>query len=192
MNCPNSTHLDQFALVGGVHLPSSSPALGFIPLGFLHLGLMDFVFFWWCFLFLPRFCSASLRAFAWSATLFSTHMLQTAGYTVCSKRNHFNRPRWISLVSFSLRGWLVKNRTRFPIVPTAQSWVYPSFFSPSHGWIGWHPTASPLFWLVPTSTWLVSITNSSPIRLWPRSLTACLLGDGIAQSPSSFLSVRPQ
>jgi len=41
----NSTPRYEFALGGGVHLPSSSPALGFIPLGFLHSGLMEFVFF---------------------------------------------------------------------------------------------------------------------------------------------------
>jgi len=41
----------------------------------------------------------SFRASAWSATLFSTPMLQTAGNTVCSKRKHFNRPRSISLSS---------------------------------------------------------------------------------------------
>jgi len=42
---PNSTPRYEFALGGGVHLPLSSPALRFIPLGFLHSGLMDFVFF---------------------------------------------------------------------------------------------------------------------------------------------------
>jgi len=113
-------------------------------------------------------------------------MLQTAGYTVCSKRKHFNRLRLISLLSFSLRGCLVKTRTGFPIVSTAQSWVYPSFSSSSHGQIGWHPTASPLSWLVPTTTWLVSITSSLPFGLRPRSITACLWEDGIAPSPSSF------
>ena len=185
----NSTPLYEFALGGGVHLPSSSPALRFIPLGLLHSGLMDFVFFWWCFLFLPRFCSTSLRALARSATLFSTAMLQTAGYTVCSKRKQFNRPRSISLLSFSLRGCLVETRTRFPIVSTAQSWVYPSFFSFSHGRIGWHPTASSPSWLVPTTTWRVSITTSSPFGLWPQSITACLWEDGIALSPCSFRGI---
>jgi len=89
-------------------------------------------------------------------------MLQTAGNTVCSKEKHFNRPRSISLFSLSLRGCLVKTRTRLPIVSTAQSWVYPSFSSSPHGRIGWPPTASSPFWLVPTTTWLVSITTSSP------------------------------
>jgi len=89
-------------------------------------------------------------------------MLQTAGYTVCSKREPFNRPRLISLLSLSLRGCLVKTRTRLPIVSTAQGWVYPSFFSSPYGRIGWHPTASSPFWLVPTTTWLVSIATSSP------------------------------
>jgi len=117
------------------------------------------------FLFLPRFCSASLRAVARSATLFSSLMLQTARYTVCCKRKPFNRPRSISLLSLSLRGCLVKTRTRLPIVSTAQSWVYPSFSSPPHGRIGWHPTASSPFWLVPTTTWLVPITSSSPFGL---------------------------
>jgi len=42
---PNSTPRYEFALGGGVHPPLSSPALRFIPLGFLHSGLMDFVFF---------------------------------------------------------------------------------------------------------------------------------------------------
>jgi len=41
---PNSTPRYGFALGGGVHIPLSSPALRFIPLGFLHSGLMDFVF----------------------------------------------------------------------------------------------------------------------------------------------------
>ena len=189
---PNSTSRNEFALGGGVIPPLDYPSLRFIPFGLLLSGLMDFVFLWWSFLFLPYFCSASLRAFARSATLFSTPMLQTARYTVCSKRKHFNRPRLISLLFFSLRGCLVKTQTCFPIVSTAQSWVYPSFFFSSHGRIGWHPTASPLFWLVPTTTWLVSTTTSSPFGLWPRSLTACLWGDGIALSPSSFLSLRPK
>jgi len=73
-----------------------------------------------------RFCSASLRAAAQLATLSLTPMLRTAGNTVCSKRKHFNRPRSISLFSLSSRGCLVKTRTRLPIVPTAQSCVYPS------------------------------------------------------------------
>ena len=121
-----------------------------------------------------------------SATLFSTPMLQTARYTVCSKRKHFNRPRSISLLSFSLRGCLVKTRTRFPIVPTAQSWVHPSFYSSLHGQIRWHPTASPPFWLVPTTTWLVSTTTSLHSGLErPGSIGACLWEDGIALSPSS-------
>jgi len=118
-------------------------------------------------------------------------MLQTAGYTVCSKRKPFNRLRSISLLSLSLRGCLVKTRTRLPIVSTAQSWVYPTFSSSSHGRIGWHPTASSPFGLVPTTTWLVSITTSSPVGLRPRSITACLWEDGIALSPSSFSSVLP-
>jgi len=42
---PFSTLRHELALGGGVHLPLSSPALRFIPLGFLHSGLMDFVFF---------------------------------------------------------------------------------------------------------------------------------------------------
>ena len=138
------------------------------------------------FLSLPRICSASLRAFAWSATLFSTPMLQMAGNTVCSKGKHFNRPRSISLFSLSLRGCLVETRTRLPIVSTAQSWVYPSFSSSPHGRIGWHPTASLPFWLVPTTTWLVSVTTSSPFGLRPRSITACLWEDGIALFLSSF------
>jgi len=54
-------------------------------------------------------------------------MLQTAGNTVCSKGKLFSRPRSISLFCLSLRGCLVKTRTRLPIVSTAQSWVYPSF-----------------------------------------------------------------
>ena len=144
-----------------MHLPSSSPALRFIPLRLLHSGLVDFFFFWWCFLFLPLFCSASLGAVARSATLFSTPMLQMAGYTVCSKREHFNRPQSMSLFSFSLKGCLFRTPMCFPIVPMAQSWVYPSFSSSIYGRLGWHPTASLLFWLVPTTTWLVSITASS-------------------------------
>jgi len=90
----------------------------------------------------------------------SMPMLQTAGYTVCSRRKYFNRLRSISLLSFSLRHCLVKTRTRFLIVSTAQSRVYPSFSSSSLGRIGWHPTASLPFWLVPTTTGLVSITTS--------------------------------
>ena len=42
---PNSTPRYGFALGAGVHLPLPSPALRFIPLGFLHSGLLDFVFF---------------------------------------------------------------------------------------------------------------------------------------------------
>ena len=42
---PNSTPRPEFALGRGVHLPLSSPALMFIPLGLLHSGLMDFIFF---------------------------------------------------------------------------------------------------------------------------------------------------
>jgi len=113
-------------------------------------------------------------------------MLQTAENTVCSKGKHLNRPRSISMFSHFLRGCLVKTRTRLPIVSTAQSWVYPSFSSSPHGRIGWHPTATAPFWLVPTTTWLVSITTSSPVGLRPRSITACLWEDGIALSPSSF------
>jgi len=117
-------------------------------------------------------------------------MLQTAGYMVCSKRKPFNRQRSISLLSLSLRGCLVKTRTRLPIVSTAQSWVYPSFSSASHGRIGWHPTASPPFCLVPTTTWLVSTTTSIHSGLErPRSIGACLCEDGIALSPSSFWSL---
>jgi len=120
-------------------------------------------------------------------------MLQTARYTVCSKRKHFNRPRSISLLSFSLRGCLVKTRTRFPIVPTAQSWVHPSFYSSLHGQIRWHPTASPPFWLVPTTTWLVSTTTSLHSGLErPGSIGACLWEDGIALSPSSFWGLPTQ
>jgi len=119
-------------------------------------------------------------------------MLQTAGYTVCSKRKPFNRPWSISLLSLSLRACLVKTRMRLPIVSSAQSWVYPSFSSSPHCWIGWHPTASLPFWLVPTTTWLVSITTSSPFGLRPRSITACLWEDGIAVSPSSFWGLPTQ
>jgi len=89
-------------------------------------------------------------------------MLLTAGYTVCSKRKPFNSLRSISLLALCLRGCLVKTRTRFPMVSTVQSWVYPSFSSSSYRRIGWHPTASPPFWLVPTTTWQVSITTSTP------------------------------
>ena len=42
---PNFTPRYGFALGGGVHLPSFSPALRFIPFGFLNIGLMDFIFF---------------------------------------------------------------------------------------------------------------------------------------------------
>jgi len=42
---PNSTPRYEFALGGGGHHPLSSPALRSIPLGFLHSGLMDFIFF---------------------------------------------------------------------------------------------------------------------------------------------------
>ena len=42
---PNSTPNHEFALGGVVYPPLSSPPLRFIPLGFLHSGLMDFVFF---------------------------------------------------------------------------------------------------------------------------------------------------
>ena len=106
---------------------------------------------------IQRLLSVSLRASTRSATHFSTPMLQTAGYTVCHKRKDFNWPQSISLLCFSLRGCLVKTRMLFPIVSTALSWVYPSLPSSSYGQIGLHPTASPLFWLVPTTTWLVSI-----------------------------------
>jgi len=120
-------------------------------------------------------------------------MLQTAGNTVWSKGKHFNWPRSISLYSLSLKGCLVKTRTRLLIVSTAQSWVYPSFPSSPHGRIGWHPTASSPFWLVPTTTWLVSTTTSlhSGI-LRPRSIGACLWEDGIVLSPSSFLGLPTQ
>jgi len=101
-------------------LPSGLSLWAFFTMG------DGFRLLWWCFLSLPRFCSASLRAFARSATLFSTPMLQTAGNTVCSKGKHFNRPRSIALFSLSLRGCLGKTRTRLPIVSTAQSWVCPS------------------------------------------------------------------
>jgi len=119
-------------------------------------------------------------------------MLQTARYMVCSKSKHFNRPLLISLLSFSLRDCLVKTRTHFPLVYMQQSWGYPSSFSSPQGWIGWHPTAPPLFWLVPTTTWLVSITTSLPVGLKSRSITACLWGDAIALSASSFLSPLPK
>jgi len=85
-------------------------------------------------------------------------MLQTAGYTVCSKRTHFNMPWSISLFSLSLRGCLVKTRTRFPIVSTAPDCVYPSVFCSSRGRIAWHPTASPLF-LAGTHNYLAGIHN---------------------------------
>ena len=97
-----STPSYDLALGGRVIPPLHSPSLRFIPLGLLHSGLMDFVFFWWCFLSLPRFCSASLRALARSATLSSPPMLQTARYTVCSNRKHLNRPWSISLFSLFL------------------------------------------------------------------------------------------
>jgi len=162
---PNSTTIYVFALGGGVIPPLCFPSLRFIPLGFLLSGLMDFVFVLMMFpLPAPRLLCLAL-SFARSATLSWMPLLQTAGYTVCSKRKHFTRPRSISLLSFSLRGCLVKTQTRFPIVSTAQSWVYPSFSSSSRARIGWHPTASPLSWLVPTTTWLVSITTSSPLGL---------------------------
>jgi len=41
----NSAPRHEFALGGGVHLPLFFPALRFIPLGFLHSGLIDFVCF---------------------------------------------------------------------------------------------------------------------------------------------------
>jgi len=113
-------------------------------------------------------------------------MLQRAGYTVCRKRNPFNRPLSISLFCLSLRGCLVKTRTRLPIVSAARSWGYPSLSSCPHCRIGWHPTASSPLWLVPTTTWLVSITTSSPFGLRPRCITACLGEDGIALFLSSF------
>jgi len=120
-------------------------------------------------------------------------MLQTAGNTVCSKGKHFNRPRSISLFSLSWRGGLVKTRTRLPIVSTAQSWVYPSFSSSPHGRIGRHPTASLPFWLLPTTTWLVSTTTSLHSGLVrPRSIGACLGEDGIALSPCSFWGLPTQ
>jgi len=40
-----STPCHEFALGGGVIPPLHSLSLRFIPLGFLHSGLMDFVFF---------------------------------------------------------------------------------------------------------------------------------------------------
>jgi len=40
-----STPRHELALGGGVIPPLHSPSLRFIPLGFLHSGLMDFVFF---------------------------------------------------------------------------------------------------------------------------------------------------
>jgi len=120
-------------------------------------------------------------------------MLQTAGYTVCSKRKPFNRPRSISLLSLFLRGCLVKTRTRLPIVSTAQGWVYPSFSSSSHGWIGSHPTASPPFWLVPATTWLVSTTTSLHSGLERlEAIGACIRDDGIVLSPSSFWGLPTQ
>jgi len=85
-------------------------------------------------------------------------MLLTARYRVCCKRKHLNRPRSISLLSFSLRGCRVKTGTRFLIISTAQSWVYPSFSSSSHGRIGWHPTAS-LLSLAGTHNYLAGIYN---------------------------------
>jgi len=42
---PNSTPRYEFALGGGVIPALHSPSFKFIPLGFLHSGLMDFVFF---------------------------------------------------------------------------------------------------------------------------------------------------
>ena len=133
---PNSTPRHGLVLGGRGIPPLLSSSLRFIPLGFVYSGLMDFVFFWWCFLFLHHFCSASLRALARAATLSSPPMLQRAGYMVCSKRKPFNSPRSISLLSLFLRGCVVKTRMRLPIVSTAQSWVYPSFSSFSHGQIG--------------------------------------------------------
>ena len=94
-----STPRHELGLGGGVIPPLLSPTLRFIPLGFLLSGLMDFIFFLWCFLSLPCFCSTSLRASARSATLSSMPMLQTAGNTVCRKRKQFNRARLISLLS---------------------------------------------------------------------------------------------
>ena len=41
----NATPRYEFALGGGVIPPLHSPSLRFIPLGFLHSRLMDFVFF---------------------------------------------------------------------------------------------------------------------------------------------------
>ena len=40
-----STPRHELALGGGVIPPLHSPSLRFIPLGFLHSGLMDFIFF---------------------------------------------------------------------------------------------------------------------------------------------------
>jgi len=120
-------------------------------------------------------------------------MLQTAGNTVCSKGKHFNRPRSISLFSLSLRGCLVKTQTRLPIVSTAQSWVSPSFSSSPHGQIGWRPTASSPFGLVPRTTWLVSTTTSLHSGLErPLSIRACLWEDGIALSPCCFWGLPTQ
>jgi len=120
-------------------------------------------------------------------------MLQTAWNTVCSKGKYFNRPRSISLFSLSLRGSVVKTRTRLPIFSTAQSSVYPSFSSSPHGWIGWHPTASLLFCLVPTTTWLVSTTTSlHSVLVRPRSIGACLWESGIALCPSSVWGLPTQ
>jgi len=42
---PNSTPRYEFTLGGGVIPPRHSPSLRFIPLGFLHSGFLDFVFF---------------------------------------------------------------------------------------------------------------------------------------------------
>ena len=67
----------------------------------------------------PVLAQTSLGVFAWSATLLSPPMLQTAGTTVRSKRKHFNRPRSISLFALPLRSCLVQTRTRLLIVSLA-------------------------------------------------------------------------
>ena len=123
-------------------------------------------------------------------------MLLTAGNTVCSKRKDFNRPRSISQFSLSPRGCLVKTRTRLPIVPMSQSWVYPSLFPFSHGRIRWHPTAPPPFWLVPITTSLVSILllhhsdyDHRPSRLASRRMVLhylCVLLECFANTVAPF------
>jgi len=136
-------------------------------------------------------------------------MLQTPRNTVCSKGKHFNRPRSISQFSLSLRGCLVKTRTRLPIVSTAQSWVYPSFllFSSRSDWLASYCFST---FLAGTHNYLAGIHNyfftirtmttfhlGLPLGRWYYTISFFFLGFAntaglvlVAQRPPRFLFRR--